>query len=84
MKKHDHFNIPANISRRDFVGGTLVGVGAALLSAPAPIHAASRNPERLPSDPWTGYSDVGDYANSNGNVAPVREAAHLIRDGYAK
>ena len=24
---------------------------------------------------------VGDYAISNGNVAAVRDAAHLIRDG---
>ena len=32
-------------------------------------------------DPWTGYGGVGDYATSNGNVASVRDAAHLIRDG---
>ena len=86
MSKKCSQNFPLNISRRDFVGGTLVGAGAALLSTVAPIHAASRMPVS-PSkgyDPWTGYGGVGDYANSNGNVASVRETAHLIRDGYAK
>ena len=31
-----------------------------------------------------GYGGVGDYATSNGNVAAVREAAHLIRDGLTQ
>ena len=73
-----------NISRRDFVGGTLVGAGAALLNAAAPAYATNRTPSGIFNDPWTGYGGVGDYALSNGNVASVREAAHLIRDGYAK
>jgi len=64
-----------DITRRDFVGGTLVGFGAALLSSCA-------RPRTVPlTDPWTGYGGVGDYATSNGNVASVRDAAHLIRDG---
>jgi len=70
-----------NISRRDFVNGTLVGVGSALLTSTAPIHAARQNPVGVFDDPWTGFGGVGDYANSNGNVASVRIAAHLIRDG---
>jgi len=69
---------PSDITRRDFVGGTLVGFGAALLgscSAPrsGPLY-----------DPWTGFGGVGDYAGSNGNVASVRVAAHLIRDGFTQ
>ncbi|MCZ6900714.1 MAG: NAD(P)-binding protein, partial [Bacteroidetes bacterium] len=68
----------SDITRRDFVGGTLVGFGAALLgscSAPrsGPLY-----------DPWTGFGGVGDYASSNGNVASVRVAAHLIRDGFTQ
>ena len=65
-----------DITRRDFVGGTLVGFGAALLSS-------CTRPRTTPGmmDPWTGYGGVGDYATSNGNVASVRDAAHLIRDG---
>jgi len=70
-----------NISRRDFVNGTLVGVGASLLGAAAPGCTARREPVVVLNDPWTGYGGVGDYANSNGNVASVRDAAHLIRDG---
>ena len=75
-----------DITRRDFVNGALVGVGAALLGAPAPSAAANRISLARDSfgkfnDDWTGYGGVGDYANSNGNVASVREAAHLIRDG---
>ena len=65
-----------DITRRDFVGGTLVGFGAALLSS-------CTRPRTAPGmmDPWDGYGGVGDYATSNGNVASVRDAAHLIRDG---
>jgi len=79
-----------NISRRDFVNGTLVGVGAALLSsvAPSALYAASaKRPATyagIYNDPWTGYGGVGDYAVANGNVASTRDAAHLIRDGMAK
>lgn len=70
-----------DISRRDFVNGTLVGFGSALLSSPAPAQAESQKPVGVFNDPWTGYGGVGDYAISNGNVASVRQAAHLIRDG---
>ena len=65
-----------DITRRDFVGGTLVGFGAALLSSCTRPRAA---PGMM--DAWDGYGGVGDYATSNGNVASVRDAAHLIRDG---
>jgi spermidine dehydrogenase len=63
------------ITRRDFVGATLVGSGAMLLGAPAPSGA-----QGLTSD-WNGYPGVGDYAASNGNVASVVNAAHGVRDG---
>ena len=73
--------LSSDITRRDFVNGTLVGIGAALLGSNAPAVAAGRKPVGVFNDPWTGFGGVGDYAISNGNVASVRDAAHLIRDG---
>ena len=73
--------LPDGVSRRDFVNGTLVGFGAALLTSSIPTVASSKVKAGVVNDPWTGYGGIGDYANSNGNVAAVREAAHLIRDG---
>jgi spermidine dehydrogenase len=73
--------LPDGISRRDFVNGTLVGFGTALLTSSIPAIASSKVKTGVFNDPWTGYGGIGDYANSNGNVAAVREAAHLIRDG---
>jgi len=59
----------------------LVGAGAALLHSNAPAKGAGPISSGVMNDPWTGYGGVGDYAVSNGNVASVRDAAHLIRDG---
>ena len=84
VKKNDDLNLFSTISRRDFVNGTLVGFGAALLGSTAPLHAASQKPAGVFNDPWTGFGGVGDYAVSNGNVASVRDAAHLIRDGFTE
>ena len=80
-KKNLDSVLPNNISRRDFVNGTLVGFGAALLSPSLPAMASSKKTAGIFSDPWTGLGGVGDYGTSNGNVASVRVAAHLIRDG---
>ncbi len=81
MKKEKYnFHLASNISRRDFIGGTLVGFGASLVNSIAPLHASSQPPVGVFKDPWTGYGGVGDYAISNGNVASVRDAAHLVRD----
>ena len=60
------------IVRRDFLKRTLAGAGAALLRMPAPAFAA---------DTYTGYAGVGDYAKSNGDLWPVVEAGHRVRDG---
>jgi spermidine dehydrogenase len=64
-----------NITRRDFIGASLVGSGAILLGAPAPAFS-----QGLPSS-WNGYTGIGDYSRSNGNIASVVNAAHGIRDG---
>ena len=67
--------LDASITRRDFVGATLVGSGAMLLGAAAPAFA-----QGLPTS-WNGYTGIGDYSRSNGNIASVVNAAHGIRDG---
>jgi spermidine dehydrogenase len=63
------------ITRRDFIGATLIGSGALLLGAPAPSSAQNLDAR------WNGYPGIGDYARSNGNVASVVNAAHGVRDG---
>lgn len=68
------------ITRRDFVKGTLIGTGAALLTMPAPLTAAFGSDGNDGIHPWNGYPGVGDYARSNGNTESTRTAAHLIRD----
>lgn len=77
MQDPDHtgVDLSAGVTRRDFVGTTLAGAGAALLVSPCP--AAS---QALGSD-WTGYGGVGDYRRSNGNTGDVASAAHRLRDG---
>lgn len=72
----------APISRRDFVGSTLIGTGAALLGAAAPgaLRSAHAQTVNLPltglGPEWTGPGGVGDYARSNGNTHEVLNAAH--------
>src|SRR6266852_5813224 len=65
------------ITRRDFLGSTLLGAGAALLDGvtPAQILAAAGE------DDWTGYGGIGDYRYANGNTLEVLQAGHKMRDG---
>jgi spermidine dehydrogenase len=71
---HKGLTLSDGITRRDFVGTTLLGVGAALLHRPCPAASQDLGPT------WTGYGGVGDYRFSNGNTAEVVSAAHKIRD----
>ena len=72
----------ASISRRDFVGSTLLGAGAALITAAAPgaIKSASAQTVNMPltglDASWTGPAGIGDYGRSNGNTHDVLNAAH--------
>lgn len=81
------------ITRRDFVGGALIGAGVSLLSARAP--GALAGPE-LPAfqrgqtmplplnglvHAWTGPGGRGDYALANGNTHREVNAAHTLRNG---
>ena len=85
----DHF--AEHITRRDFLNTTLLGAGAALLTANAPSvifgesQARGTTAHTPGGDAWTGYGGIGDYAQANGNTWPVMNAAHKIRDaGYNK
>jgi spermidine dehydrogenase len=70
------------MTRRDFVGGTLVGAGAGLLAmgSPAAIKQAQAQTVASPmtglGPDWTGPGGIGDYAHSNGNTHEVVNAAH--------
>src|SRR5690348_10398271 len=87
-KDDEALGMDQRITRKDFLNTTLLGMGAALLKAPAPsavIDAVSSAAEAAPPDQWTGFAGVGDYARANGNTFPVLTAAHKIRDGaYTK
>jgi spermidine dehydrogenase len=65
------------ITRRDFLGSTLLGAGAALLNGVTPAQILAVSTE----DDWTGYGGIGDYRRSNGNTLEVLEAGHKMRDG---
>jgi spermidine dehydrogenase len=66
-----------SITRRDFLGSTLLGVGAALLEGLTPAQLLGASGE----DDWTGYGGIGDYRHSNGNTLEVLQAGHRMRDG---
>jgi spermidine dehydrogenase len=63
------------ITRRDFLGSTLLASGAALLEDTSPAKFLAER------DEFTGYGGVGEYSTSNGNTLPVLRAGHSIRDG---
>jgi spermidine dehydrogenase len=93
MKKKLDKKVPS-ISRRDFVGGTLIGSGVALLTALAPRWATAKGGANLPPEfpqsiaaplntldaSWTGPGGVGSYAKANGNTHDVVNAAHTFRN----
>ena len=65
----------AAITRRDFLGSTLLASGAVLLAGMTPAELLAGR------DEFTGYGGVGEYSTSNGNTLDVLEAGHTIRDG---
>jgi len=65
----------ARITRRDFLGSTLLASGSMLLAGATPRQLLAGN------DEFTGYGGIGDYSSSNGNTWNVLEAGHAIRDG---
>lgn len=87
MSKHDEqlgdnsLGMDAPITRRDFLGSTLLGAGAVLLPARTPAEAAGQ--QGAAADDFTGYGGLGDYADSNGNTRAVVLAGHQMRDGVS-
>lgn len=77
----------ADITRRDFVGGALLGAGAGLLLASAPGLARKANAQTLGvpltglGPKWTGPGGVGDYRAANGNTHEVVNDGHGVRNG---
>jgi spermidine dehydrogenase len=62
------------ITRRDFLGSTLLASGAMLLESATPAELLAAR------DEFTGYGGIGEYHTSNGNTLEVLEAGHAIRD----
>jgi spermidine dehydrogenase len=65
----------APITRRDFLGSTLLASGSLLMQGLTPAQMLGAQ------DEWTGYGGVGDYSRSNGNTLEVLLAGHKMRDG---
>ena len=86
-RKASQSRMPAGITRRDFLNSTLIGTGAALLLAPAPLAAnaatagSSLLPEPALGPDWYGYGGIGDYQASHGNTPEAVTRAHALRDG---
>lgn len=81
------------ITRRDFIGATMIGAGAGLLamSAPSVARAETRAapsgvlPPRGLGPDWTGPGGLGDYRLANGNTHEVVNSAHALAKGlYAQ
>lgn len=67
--------ITSDITRRDFLGTMLLGMGAALLEFPAPIQVLAL------TESWFGYGGTGDYKGSHGNTEEVIRVFERIQKG---
>jgi len=87
MNEDDGLGLNSDITRRDFLNSSLLGSGAALLMAGYPAHTLAQAGQAVgrashaPTEDFTGFGGVGDYAESNGNTLAVLQAAHRVRDG---
>jgi spermidine dehydrogenase len=71
----DALGMNAGITRRDFLGSTLLASGALLLEGVTPAELLADG------DEFSGYGGVGEYSRSNGNTLEVLLAGHKMRDG---
>jgi len=72
-----------NITRRDFLNGTPIGMGGLLLGLGAPDSRSStwaQAPRSSLGPDWYGYGGVGDYRSSHGNTPEVVANAHRLRE----
>jgi spermidine dehydrogenase len=73
----------SSITRRDFLGATLLATGAQLLDPLSPAQLLAQQPNAsLPGSPndWNGFGGVGEYSQSNGNTWEVLAAGHKLRN----
>lgn len=69
--------LDSSINRRDFIGSTLIGTGAALMYARAPAFIGRADAQTMPhplsgvGPDWTGPGGIGDYGKANGNTHEV-------------
>jgi spermidine dehydrogenase len=71
------------ITRRDFLGSTLLASGAQLLSPFSPAEFLSLQAGQSLSgaaEDWNGYGGVGEYSASNGNTWEVLSSGHRLRE----
>ena len=73
------------ITRRDFLGGSLLGAGTALLGGLTPVQLLqARAAQYSASAPvnltYDGPSGIGDYQGKNGNTWDVVARAHAIAE----
>jgi len=76
----------SSVTRRDFLGATLLASGAQLLHPFSPAQLLDQQPNAIlpgATEDWTGYAGVGEYAKSNGNTWEVLTAGHKLRDSNA-
>jgi spermidine dehydrogenase len=69
-----------NISRRDFLDGTLMASAGMLTASVCPFPLGAQTDSQT-SPAWTGYTGEGDYKGSAGNTEQVIQSAHAVRDG---
>jgi spermidine dehydrogenase len=75
VSAEEALGMEAPITRRDFLGSTLLASGAVLLGGMTPVELLAAR------DEFTGYGGVGEYSSSNGNTLDVLQAGHSVRDG---
>ncbi len=69
-----------NISRRDFLDGTLMASAGMLTASVCPFPLGAQTGSQT-GPAWTGYTGEGDYKGSAGNTEDVIQNAHAVRDG---
>ena len=84
-KERKNLGMDRDITRRDFLNASAVGVGAGLLSAASPgkVMGTPKPGWGQPEvgNTWYGPGGIGDYRNSHGHTPDVMTKAHAIRDG---
>lgn len=96
-RQENKLGLGNSITRRDFIGGALLGTGSALLVTQAPgilrqtVAAEFQLGKTMPipltgvGPDWTGPGGIGDYAGANGNTHDIVNASHNLRNGvYAR